>query len=69
MNRAKRYIVTAVDKVNQLIVQVSDPHTWVECEQLYFDYMEDYENCEITIRILTPIEMVDQVYDELHGVK
>lgn len=69
MNHAKKYIVKVFDKTNQLIVQVSDPHTWGECELVYLAYMEDYADCEIIIRMLSTREMMDKVYDALHVEK
>ena len=45
----KKYIVVAIDLCTNLQIQASDPHTWAECETLYQDYQEDYDNCRVVI--------------------
>ena len=45
----KKYIVMAIDIRTNLQMQESDPHTWVECETIYQDYQEDYDNCRVVI--------------------
>lgn len=44
-----KYIVVAIELHTNCQRQASDPHTWDECEAIYLDYQESYENCRVVI--------------------